>query len=236
MERAVVIAAAILVLAIVGSIGAGVGFVFLMGDPAFLVQRQCASGQMGPPGGCKNLVITARTRDRVDYSYELADGTHCQGFQQVDKRGFLGLAMGGEGGTTCTPSPVTVGPSASPLFPDGNPGCTSLSLAGPTATASGFQLVATNAGPVTCDIGGLAKLEFLDADGKPLNIDMQFSSSALPVALQPGASAIYDFQTGQGRCPTPATMLVVNEAGSQQLGAPASVCPPIFENPAKPAA
>jgi hypothetical protein len=191
---------------------------------------------MGPAGGCKNLVITARTRDRVDYAFDLADGTHCQGYQQVDRRGFLGLGMGGEGGTTCASSPVTAGPSAPTVFPDGNPGCSTLALTGPTATEHGFQLVATNTGAVTCDIGGLAKLEFLDGAGNPINVEMQVSSTATPVALRPGASAIYDFAVGPGRCQSAAAMVVVNEAGSQQLGAPASICPPIFENPAKPAA
>jgi hypothetical protein len=146
--------------------------------------------------------------------------------------------MGGEGGTTCASAPVpTSGPAPTTIFPDGNPSCANLSLAGPTTTEKGFQLVATNTGTAPCDISGMAKVAFLDAAGNVINIDFRVSSEpASGIALAPGASAVYDFDVGPGQCQAAAVMLFVNEAGSRQLGAPASVCPPVVENPAKLAA
>src|SRR5919201_1694164 len=126
MERAVVIGAAVVILAVAATIGAGIGFVVLSTDPVIQIQRNCSSGQMGPPGGCKNLVITQRTRDRVEYRYELADGTRCQGYQEIDSRGAFGLPTTSEGGTTCEGAAIPPGgttATSTTTFRDGNPGC-----------------------------------------------------------------------------------------------------------------
>jgi hypothetical protein len=237
MNRAVVIGASVVILAVVGTIGAGIGFIVLSSDPAIQIQRQCAAGQMGPPGSCKNLVITRRTRDRVEYTFDLGDGTHCGGYQQVRGRGLFGLTITSEGGSTCPgPGVPPVGPGGTMVFPDGNPACTNVSLVG-APTARGFQVAVTNSSNTACEIAPIANVLFLDAGGQPLNIDLQVSpETSSSVVLQPGAAAIYAFDGGTAGCQAPAAILFIDEAGAQQLASPGRICSPVVEHPARRAA
>ena len=234
MDRTVVIAAAVVVLAVAGTIGAGIGFVLLSNDPAIEIQRECASGQLGPPGGCKNLVVTARTKDRVDYTFELSDGTRCEGYQHI-ARGPLWLPAASDGGATCPGQPMPpVGPSPTPMAPDGNLLCTNVSLV-MVPVEHGFQVVMTNASGTTCEVEPVAKVLFLDNNGQPLNVGMEISTEvSSTLVLAPGAAAVYSFESNTGNCQAPAAILFINPATTQQLASPGRLCFPVLEHPARP--
>src|SRR5919204_71450 len=117
MERAGVIAAAVVIFAVVATNGGAVGFVIVQSDPAVQAQRNCEQS----PSGCRNFKVTARTANRVVYAYDQADGSHCEGFEQIDQRGFLGQPTRTSGGASCTPGNQLgsgAGPSP-PTYPDG---------------------------------------------------------------------------------------------------------------------
>jgi hypothetical protein len=242
MDRAFLIVLAAIAIVIVAVVGGAIGFVIIASDPATQAQRACASGQMGPPGGCRNFRITLHTSNRVEYTYDLADGSHCIGYEEVDRRGPFGLTAGGGGGSTCAPpgqpAPTLNGPPAPPTaYPDGNPACTgAVSFAGPAQTDNGFQVTMTNTSGATCDVSGPAGVVFLDAYGQPMNVEVQAANEASAVVvLAPGAGAVYDFDAGNGPCVRPSNIAVIAASGSQQLSAPERVCEPIKTRSARPA-
>lgn len=111
MDRAVVIAFAVLGLAIAAAMGAGVGFIYFATSPASQVQQMCARTH------CRNLKFTLSTPNRVEYTYDLPDGSQCSGYQEV-RRGVLGMPSGGSGGSGCGPNtrarPTIGGPAPLP--------------------------------------------------------------------------------------------------------------------------
>ncbi len=235
MDRAVVIALAALAVVLVGVIGAGLGFVALSGDPAMQAQRQCAQQR------CTHLKITLHTASRVEYSYDLPDGSHCDGFNESHRSGPFGFGGGyGSGGSGCAPAGQTIyGPGkpapAPTLFPDGNPPCRgAVGFGAPVNTPAGFEVVITNNSSVTCDVAGPAKLMFLDASSRPMNVVNQPASETwTAVALAPGAAAVFAFDVGTSRCVTPSGMVVIASAGTQPVAAPGQVCEPVISHPAR---
>jgi hypothetical protein len=229
VERALAVVGAVLLVLVVGTVGAGIGFVYLTTDPALQAQRGC--------GGCTHFTITSRTADRVEFTYDQPDGSHCQGYEEV-RHGFLGLPTAGSGGSVCAPAgqplpvPGAAPPPATP-FPDGNPGCVKLQVKGPVARSGGFEVVVTNLGTATCDIDGLAKVLYLDPSGTPLDVASAPAGEAVaPVALKTGASAAFDFDYGGGPCQTPARFVFIMAAAAPQLPSPGLVCAPVVEHPA----
>jgi hypothetical protein len=240
MDRALVIVLAACAVVLVGLVGGAIGFVFVASDPAVQAQRACASGQVAPGTACSNFRVTARSANRVEYTYDLSDGSHCIGSEQVESRGAFGFPNRVSGEGTCSPAgqprPTLGGPPAPPTaYPDGNPACTvGVSFSGPAQTDAGFAVMVTNGSIGTCDVSGPASLLFLDSYGQPITVAVEVANEASSsVVLKSGASAVYDFDAGSGPCVRAANIVVIAAGGSQELSAPPRVCAPITAHSAR---
>lgn len=237
MDRAVVIAFAVLGVALAGVIGLGIGFLYISGDPMLQVQRRCSSGQLGPPGGCRNLKITAHTSSRVEFTYDLANGGHCTGYQEIHRGGPFGLAGGGGGGEGCgapgQPAPgIGMAPPRPTPFPDGNLPCSfgQVTLTVPPPTATGFAIQVTNKSAAACDLQGPAKVIFLDSNNRSLAVDLQpAAESGGAIALAPGGTAAFTFDNGFARCQTVTSVILAGGVGGPPMATPGlRACSPVI--------
>lgn len=241
MERSLVVSVGILAAVLFGIVGTAWGLLYVATDPVRGADHICSGRPAGAPH-CSNFRITARTPNRVEFSYDQSDGSHCAGYEEV-RRGPLGVPAGGGSVANCgspgqAPQMPTAGPPSPTPFPDGNPSCVGLlGLAAPVATAAGFELRVTNTSAFPCDVSGAAKLLFLDANGRPLPITVQPAGDATPiVVLLPATSAVLDFDFGAQACATPARMTVVlGGGGGPPVDAPENVCGPVTAHAARPA-
>lgn len=247
MDRGVVVALVALGVVLAGVIGAGVGFVVIVSDPLANPAAHCHAMSVssnGPPAGpppagtCRNFRVVDRTTSRVDYTYDLPDGSHCVGYTKVDRRDFLGLPTSSSGGAACAPAgqpiPRIGAPAAPTPFADGNPPCAKLSYAGPRPTAAGFEVLLTNPGPSTCDVGGPAKVVFLGAGGQMLSVANQPAAEPAPdIALAPQGSARLDFDAGAGPCVSATAVVVAYRASSPPLPWSGQVCGPVISHAAR---
>ncbi len=233
MDKAIVIALAALGMAIAAAMGAGVGFAYLAGDPSNQVAQQCRVVH------CVNLKITGRTANHVDYTYDTPDGMHCVAYNQVTRRGLFGLPSGGGGGATCAaagqPLPLPGKQPAPPTpFPDGNPPCsasplTLRQLSGPFPTSTGIEIRLTNNTGAACDVAGPVDVQFLPANGAPLNVRvLQAAEPRSALAIPAGGTAAFAIDNGRSGCQGYARVIMIGPVGGPSLeSSPGTVCVPV---------